>query len=178
MGIEMMVAIVAVGILAMVLYSHRQLKGKMLCTFRRANKTMVEKLVPAGKTEVIFDGGKYNVNSRRITLFLYKRGIHQFFPTYIPRLDFSFDSPDPLDPENFQNSWDTPESRLASGQAESFQAFAKGIDTQIGKKSRFPEWLFPAITIGAVLVIGYLVYQQGEHLSYLEQLIKIGQQGG
>lgn len=175
MDISMMITILAVGVLLLFWYQHQALKGKMLCTFRRANKTMLEKLVPSNKKTVIFDDGKYNINSKRITLFLYKRGIHQFFPTFIPRLDFSFDSADPIDPENFQNTWDTPESREASGQEEAFQSFAKGVSSQIGKKSRFPEWLFPMITIGAVLIIGYLVYQQGQHLSYLEQLIKLGQ---
>ena len=176
MNVSIMIAILAIGIVGMFWYSQNKLKGKIHCTFRRQNKTKIEKFVPQKSRYVIFDGGQYNVNTKRITLLLYNRGIHQFFPTYVPSLDFSWYSPNPLDPERFKSTWDTPETREASRQEDSFRAFAKGIMSQIGKKSRFPEWLFPAITIGAIMIIGYLVYQQSQHLSYLEQLIKLGMQ--
>lgn len=174
MDVSTLVIIFAVGIVGLFWYSQSKLKNRLLCTFRRANKTKVEKLIPIRSKYVIFDGGRYNVNPKRISLFWYNRGIHQFFPTWLPTLDFTFDDPNALNPEDFKVTWDTPEAREASGQEDAFRAFAKGVTAQLGKKSRFPEWLFPAITIGAIAMIGYLVYQQGQHLSYLEQLIKLG----
>ena len=174
MDVSTLIIIFAVGIIGMFWYSQSKLKNKLLCTFRRANKTKVEKLIPLKSRYVIFDGGRYNVNPKRISLFWYNRGMHQFFPTWLPTLDYNYQSQNPLDPGTFKDTWDTPEAREASGQEDAFKAFAKGISTQVGKKSRFPEWLFPMITIGAILVVGYLVYQQGQHLSYLEQLIQVG----
>tara|TARA_Y100000310_G_scaffold164294_1_gene164120 strand:+ start:3890 stop:4378 length:489 start_codon:yes stop_codon:yes gene_type:complete len=157
-------------------FSITKFRGKVLCTFRSANKTKQEKLILLKSKHVLFNGGWYNVNPKRVTTFWYNKGIHQFFPIPIPTLDFRFDSPEALDPETFQNTWDTPEAREMAGSEDDYRAFNKGIQAQLGKISRFPEWLFPAITIGAVLIIGYLVYTQGQHLSYLEQLIKLGQQ--
>lgn len=163
----------AVGIIGMFWYSQSKLKNKLLCTFRRANKTKVEKLVPLRSRYVVFDRGRYNVNPKRITLFWFNRGIHQFFPTWLPALDFRWDSPNALDPETFENTWDTPESREMAENEDDYKAFNKGIQSQLSKKGRFPDWLLPMIAIGISLVVGYLVYQQGEHLTYLEQLIKV-----
>lgn len=174
MDVQTLITIFLVLVIGIYWYSITKFKGKVLCTFRSANKTKQEKLVKLNSKYVIFAGGKYNVNPRRVTTFWYNKGIHQFFPIPIPTLDFRFDSPNPLDPETFENTWDTPESREAAAQEDNYRAFNKGLETQLGKKSRFPEWLFPAIMIGAILVVGYLVYQQGQHLSYLEQLIKVG----
>ncbi len=172
------------GILGLSWYAQTKIKGKIFCTFRRSNKTKIEKWVTQTDRYVYFDPGKgndkgqYIVDTKRITLLWWTRGIHQFFPSFVPSLDFSWHSQNPHDPETFNTSWDSPATRAVAMQEDAFKAFSKGIGTQMGKKSRFPEWLFPAITIGAILVIGYLVYQQGSHLSYLEQLIKLGMQGG
>ena len=150
----------SIGVVYLFWHSQQKLKNKILCTFRRANKTKVEKLIPLKSKFVIFDGGKYNVTPKRITLFWYNRGINQFFPQWVPSLDYRFDSSNPLDPDTFQNTWDSPEARQASQQESSFVAFAKGTQlAQGGKKSMFPEWLFPSIIIGLLLVIGYWVYQ-------------------
>ena len=176
MDATMLVAVFCIAIVGMLIYSLYQIQGKIWCTFRRPNKTKVEKWVPMKSRYVHFDKGRYNVNTKRITLLRWKRGIFQFFPIFVPSLDFSWDSSNPHDPETFQNTWDTPEAREAAGQEDNYKAFNKGLQVQAGSKSRFPEWLFPAITIGAVLIIGYLVYQQGQHLTYLEQLIKMGLQ--
>ena len=179
-----MVILVLVGIIGLFWHSQTKLKGKIFCTFRRSNKTKIEKWVSQKDKYVYFDPGKgndkgqYIVDTKRITLLWWNRGIFQFFPMFVPSLDFSWYSQNPHNPETFEVSWDNPTTRAVAGQEDAFKAFSKGIRAQVGKTSRFPEWLFPAVTIGAVLIIGYLVYQQGEHLSYLEQLIKLGLQGG
>lgn len=175
MNVQTLITIFLVLVIGVYWYSIVKFKGKVLCTFRSANKTKQEKLIPLKSKYVIFGGGKYNVNPRHVTTFWYNKGIHQFFPIPIPTLDFRFDSPNPLNPETFQNTWDTPEARESAAQEDNYRAFNKGLQSQLGRKSRFPEWLFPVITIGAIAVIGYLVYQQGQHLTYLEQLIKLGQ---
>jgi len=104
----------------------------------------------------------------------YDRGIHKFFPTLVPTLEFKHDTPNPLDPKTFQSTWHTPEARHAAWQEHQHVAFAKGTAAQVGKKSRFPEWFFPLLQIGVVLFVLFLVWQLGSRLDYLEQLIKVG----
>lgn len=178
MNVQTLICIFLIVIIGVYWQSIVKFKGKVLCTFRSANKTKQEKLLPLKSKYIIFDNGRYIVNPKRVTTLWYSKGIHQFFPIPIPTLDFRFDSPNALDPETFENTWDTPEAREAAGQEENYRAFNKGLQSQLGKKSHLPEWFFPAITVGAVLVIGFLVYRQGQHLSYLEQLIRISLQGG
>lgn len=153
-------------------YSQSKIKNKLLCTFRRANKTRVEMLVPIKSRYVFFDNGRYNINPKCITLFWYNRGVHQFFPTWMPSLDFNWNSPEPLDPSNFQQTWKTPEASASSQQEDSFKAFAKGIQSQAGvKKSAFPEWLFPVIILGVLAVLGFWIYQMGQHIGTIEQIV-------
>uniref|UniRef100_A0A6M3M769 Uncharacterized protein n=1 Tax=viral metagenome TaxID=1070528 RepID=A0A6M3M769_9ZZZZ len=158
-------------------YSINKFKGKILCTFRWRNKTKTEKLIPLKSKSVKFGKGDYIVDTKRITTFWYNKGIHQFFPIPVPTLDFRQGERNAIDPEDFTTTWDTPEAREMSSSEDDYKAFNKGIQAQLGKKSRLPEWFLPAITIGAILVIGYLVYNQGQHLTYLEQLIQMSMQG-
>ena len=177
MNVQTIISVFLVLIIVMYWYSINKFKGKILCTFRRANKTKVEKLIPLKSKYVKFGKEKYHVNPKYITTLWYNKGVHQFFPIPVPTLDFRFDSVNALNPETFENTWDSPEAREMAGSEDDYKAFNKGIQAQLGKKSRFPEWLLPAITIGAILVIGYLVYNQGQQLTYLEQLIQMSMQG-
>lgn len=169
MDIQTFIIVILAGLVFMFWYSHKKLEGKVLCRFRRANKTITERMVSLKHKTIIFDGGKYNVDPKRIVHYTYRKGINSIFPVQIPSLDYSWDSPDPHDPETYINTWDDPQTRLAAEQGESFRAFSKGVDAQTGKKSRFPEWLFPAITIGAIVIVGYLVYQMSGQIAFLMQ---------
>lgn len=180
MDLGTLIAIFCVGLLGMVWYSTAKLKNKIHCTFRRVNKTKIERFVPMGNKTVRFDktkecpAGLYNINTECITMLWYDRGINKLFPILIPSLDFSYYSSDPLNPKDFA-TWDTPEARQARRGEEAWAGFARGVAKQIGTKSRFPEWLFPAITVGAVLIVGYLVYQLSGQVAMLSQ--QVGQGG-
>ena len=176
MDYQLLLIVFLVGIMMVFFNSIAKFKGKIVCTFISPNKTKLEKLIKSSAKHVIFNGGRYDVDSRRITTLWYSKGIHSFFPIPVPSLDFRYNSRNALDPETGETTWDTAEAREAAGQEENYKAFNKGLQVQTGSKSRFPAWLFPVITIGAIAVIGYLVYQQSGHLSYLEQLIKMGLQ--
>lgn len=173
MNLGILVVLLAMLAMGMAYYSQASLRNKIFCTFRRPNKTKIEKFVSLRSKFVIFDGGKYIVNPKRVTLMWYNRGINAFFPTWVPSLDYRWDTDQPLDPETFEATWETPEARQSMGQEENIKALDRAVAAQTGKKqSRFQEYL-PWITLGALIVVVYLVYQMSQNIAVLEQLIKV-----
>lgn len=175
--------LIVVGfVLFMFYYSQQKFKNKMLCTFIRPNRQKIEQWVPLQNKYVVFDRGRYGIGNYRcdpdcITMMWYTRGLNKFFPILIPALEFKWDTPNPLNPKTFESTWYTPEARQAAWEEHQHIAFAKAAATQAGKKSRFPEWLFPAITIVLVLIVLIIVYNGmsglDERLFNLEQIMKI-----
>ena len=168
------VLLIFVGLVA---YSTIKLRNKVHCSFRRVNLTKVEKFVPMHSRYVIFDGAKYKINTDRVTLLWYNRGINQFFPQWVPSLDFSWYSDVPHDPRKFTNTWDTPEARNAASSEEDWKGFNKGMREQIGKKGGFFEQYKTIIIILAVVAVAYLFYSQGQaadaRMDMLEQMIRL-----
>jgi len=157
-------AIIIVLFILIIWYiSQTKFKNKMLCTFRRPNKQKIKKWVPLFNKTVVFDRGKYGIdrylcNPKAITLEWYTAGINKFFPVLIPTLDFRWDTPFPLDPETFEPTWLSPEAFEAAWQEHQHVAFAKSAASQTGKKSRFPEWLFPLVIVAAIAMLGFFMY--------------------
>lgn len=174
-----MMLILGMGMFIVVIISGQQkFKNKMLCTFHRPNKQKIERWVPLYTKYVVFDRGKYgigryNCNPKCIELQWYDRGINKFFPVLIPTLEFTWFCEEPYDPEKFEISHRSPEASHAARQEDNFMSFTKAAGKASGTKSRFPEWLFPAITIGAIVVIGYLVYSMSGQIAALENWIRI-----
>lgn len=143
--------------------SQTKLQNKMLCTFIRPNKEKIKKWVPLIDKHVVFDRGKYGVghyicDPRCIILEWYTSGINKLWPVLIPTLLFKWDTPNPLNPETFQSTWHTPEARNAAWEEHQHIAYARANIAASGLKHRFPEWLFPLITIALVLIVAYIVY--------------------
>jgi len=176
MGVQIYVLIIVIAFFIMFWYSIYSWKGKVLCLFRRPNRTVVEKRVPLNSKFVIFDGGKYQVNPKRIDLMWYTRGIiHQFFPMFVPFLEYKWDTDQALDPTTFTNTWDTPEARASTREEDKFKALSKGFQAQAGKKETGLIRFLPWIAVGVSLIVGYMVYQLSQHVALLEQLIKVQQ---
>ena len=156
----------------MLVANHQKLKNKMLCTFRRSNKTKVERWVPLSTKYVVFENGQYNCDPTAITLQWYDRGINKLLPTLVPTLDFAWWTADPINPETFAPTHLSPQAAKLARQDDNFQSFRRAVDKG-GSKSRFPEWLFPAITIGGLAVLGYLVYSIMGQLDTINNLIRL-----
>lgn len=176
------IIIILLFLLAIIYFSQQKFKNKMLCMFIRPNRQRIEKWVPLYTKYVVFDRGKYgighyNADPECITMMWYTRGINKFFPALVPTLEFKWDTPNPIDPKTFESTWHTPEARQAAWEEHQHIAFARAAAAQAGRKSRFPEWLFPLITIGLVVIVLFIVWQGmaglDERLFNLEQLIKI-----
>lgn len=162
--------------------SQQKFKDKILCTFIRPNRQKIEKWVPLQEKHVVFDRGRYGVEQYRvdpecITMMWFTRGFNKFFPVLIPTLDFKWDTENPLDPKTFTNTWRTPEALHAAWQSHQHVSFAKGTAAAVGKKGRFPEWFFPLATVGAVLIVLFVVWQGmgglDQRMFALEQQIKL-----
>ena len=166
-------------IVFMMVYSQQKFKTKLLCAFIRANRQRVEQWVPLHSTYVEFKTKygmeHYEIDPSCIQLMWYDRGFNKINPVLVPYVEFKWDTPRPLDPKTFKSTWLTPKTRAAAWSEQSHIAFAKGTSEQVGKKSRFPEWFFPAIILGVVLMVAFLVYQLGARMDYLEHLIQVGQ---
>lgn len=165
------------GLVFMLFYSQKKFKDKMLCYFIRPNKQRIEKWVPMYARYVRFDKGKYGIERYRIdpdciTMQWYDRGINKLFPTFIPTLEFRWDSQDPMDPKKFEPITRGPEVAEALASGEDYKAFAKATEKQMGNKGRFPEWFFPIIIIGVVLIMLFLIWQMRGQISGLEQIIR------
>lgn len=174
MNIQTFVLVIVVVFFGLFWYSQHSWKNKVLCLFRKPNRTVIEKKVPLNSRYVIFDGGKYQVNPKRIDLMWYTRGIvHSFFPMFVPFLEFKHDTPQALDPTDFKHTWDTPEARGSTREEERFKALSRGFQAQAGKKQSSLERLLPWAAIGVTLIIGFMVYQLMQHVALLEQLIKV-----
>lgn len=158
-------------------YSTVRLRNKIHCSFRRVNLTKIERFVPMHSRYVVFDGGKYKIDTERVTLLWYNRGLHQFFPQWVPSLDFSWYSDVPHNPRKFANTWDTPEARNAASSEEDWKGFNKGMQAQAGKKVGIFGQYQTIILIILFAVVGFLLYTQiqamGGRMDMLEQAIKV-----
>lgn len=157
---------------AMIFYSTARLRNKIYCTFRRINKTKIDKFVPMISRYVIFDGGRYKIDKKRIILLWYNRGINQFFPQWVPSLDYGHYSDVPHDPDKFEDTWDTPEARNAASSEEDWKGFNKGMAQQVGKKSGVFMRYLPFILIAVGVIVAFLIYSQTQRLDLLEQMIR------
>lgn len=174
MSPQTLVVILLLFGVGMVWYSTAKLRDKIYCSFRRIDKTKIEKFVPKNARYVIFDGGKYKIDTKRITLLWWNRGFNHFFPQRVPSLDFSWYSEVPHDPDQFEDTWDTPESRNAASSEEDWKGFNKGMSQQVGKKTGMLTQYMPMIALILVLVVGAVLYMQMQgmtaRMDMLEQM--------
>ncbi len=151
--------------------SARGLKDKIWCTFRRRDRTKLEKWAKQNQGDVVFAGGKYHIDPSRTTLMLWTKGIHFFLPIWIRSLDFRHDSPNALNPDTFDNSF-TPEDRVDLDTRDEIKAFNQGNTQNTAKQKKgLLENLFPILVIVGFIIVGYMLYIQGKRMD----MIGIGQ---
>lgn len=178
----MIMALIAMGLLLVgFVWSQNSVKDKLLVTFHRQNLTKVEKWVPVKSRHVYFgkaEGGHpkfkgmYEVNPKHIELMWYTRGIlFKLFPRHVPAIEFRWNSPMSINPRTSLNTWHTPETRAAAWEEHQQIAFARGTAQQVGKKERFPNWFIPAICLGVVMIVLYLVWMQGAKIGAIESYL-------
>lgn len=167
MSPQTLIVIMAISILVLAWYANTSKRNKILCTFRRVNKTKIVKFVKMKAQYVIFDGGKYDIVPSRITFQWYTAGIvHMLFPQWVATLDYAYDSSSPLDPNTLSYNWETPRVRQAINAAELVESYFKTStpSSSVKKQGIFMQYL-PFIAIGLVVLVGFWMYNNMQSLS-------------
>lgn len=169
MNVQTFVILIVILLAGLNIYSQYAWRGKLLCLFRRPNRTVIEKKISVSSKYVVFDGGIYHVNTKYIDLMWFTRGIHQLFPMFVPFLEYRWNTEQPLDPTTFKDTWLTPEARMALNQEDNIKALNRAAAAQSGKKESSFQRLLPWITIGIIVIIAYLVYQMNNDMGLMQQ---------
>ena len=148
-------------------YANSSKRNKILCRFRRVNKTIVGRWVKMTSRYIVADGRKYDIVPRRISLYWYTAGIvHMLFPQWVSSMDFSWFSRWPHDPDTMTVTMDDPAIRDAFNKAEWVESYFKGAkpSTSTRKQDMLSKYL-PWIAVAAVVLVGFWLYQNMAHLS-------------
>lgn len=158
------IIIVLLFTLFIFVYSQMKFKNKMYCTFHRANKTIIKAFVPMTARNVKFssakgENGLYSIVPSCIEHLWYSGGVNKIFPRLIPHLEYYWYCPYPVDPSTGQVSWLTPEARAAAWDEHQHIAYAKASVAMSGTKKKAFDVLIPLVTIGLIVIVGYLTYE-------------------
>jgi hypothetical protein len=177
-------AIVFAFTLVVFWYSQRKFQNKLYCTFHGADKVIVHAFVPKDARNVKFswkkgENGLYAIIPSCIEHLKYTGGVNKLFPAIIPHLEFYWYCPYPVDPNTGQPSWLTPEARSAAWDEHQHIAYARASVAMSGTKKKLLDVLIPLITVGLIVIVGYLVYQNSQAIQHLEQsILALMQQNG
>jgi len=178
MSPQTLIVVMAIIILFLAWYANTSKRNKILCRFRRVNKTMIAKFVRMHSRYVIFDGGKYDIVPSRIVFQWYTAGIvHMLFPQWVATLDYAYDSSAPLNPNTLTYNWETPRVRQAINASELVESYFKtSTPSPTGKKQSVIMQYLPFIAILLIVIVGVWMYSNQQalsnHMSILENAFK------
>ena len=172
-----LLGVMAIMLCGMAWYANYSKRDKIYCTFRRINKTKIEKFVKMTSEYVIFDKWKYDIVPSSITFIWWDKGlIHQIFPQWVASLDYSYHSRFPHNPNKMRQSWETPEVRKAINKREWVLSYAKGFTPPTRKAESGLNKYIPWIAVIMVLLVaGYVMMNmQGlaVQINMLEENVK------
>lgn len=162
-----------VAVVFMAWYANTSKRNKILCTFRRVNKTKIKKWVKMQSRYIIFDGGKYDIIPSRITFEWYTAGIvHMLFPQWVATLDYSYNSRFPHDPNDMKITAETPAVRKALNKEEWVESYYKGAkpSTQKTKQGVIMQYL-PWVAIFLVVLLFVYFNNQMTHLGAILDVV-------
>lgn len=146
-------------LLAMAWYANTSKRDKILCTFRRINKTKVSKFVRMSSRYIIFDKKRYDIVPSCCTQLWYTVGlIHIIFPQWVQTLDFTYESRWPLDPNTLKPMVISAEVRKAMNKEEWAVSWAKHSTPNAGKKQSMLREYLPWVAILLVVLVGFWMY--------------------
>lgn len=148
-------------------YANTSKRNKILCTFRRVNKTKIKKWVKMSGRYVIFDKGKYDVIPSRITFEWYSAGlVHWLFPQWVATLDYSYNSRFPHDPNNMAINAETPATRKALNKEEWVESYYKGAKPSQDKRQGMLQQYLPYVAILLVVAVAFIGYNWITKINY------------
>lgn len=166
MGLSTFVMLTAALIGFMAWYANASKRDKILCTFRRVNKTQIRKFVKMTSRYVLFDKHRYDIVPSCCTQLWYQSGmIHMIFPQWVQTLDFTHESRLPLDPNTLKPVIISPEVRAAMNKEEWVKSYAKGFQPPNSKKQSMLQGYLPWVAIILVVLVGFWLYNNMSGLS-------------
>lgn len=120
-------------------------------------------------THVEYNRGKYGkewyrINWNYVTHEKYTGGVNRLFPVWIPTFEYYWNNPNPVNPDTGQPSWHIPEVEAAGYQGHGYTAFARAAMQQGGGKRDKMQWLVTIAILGAVVILGALIFTQGQQM--------------
>ena len=135
------------------------LRTKILCTYRRTDRTKVEKWTTPNQSRIEFEGGWYQVEpSRTVIQWKFLLG---FFPVPVRALDFRHGSSRALHPETFDTSL-SPEERKQLDRTDNLmglQTASQQATKGSQKRGGMLEQYLPYIMLAGFVIIGYFIFQ-------------------
>jgi hypothetical protein len=155
----MLLTIIIVMLFLAAAYSTNSKRNKIYCFYRGRDKTIQARWVNLNDSYVLFPPNKkFRVDTKRMTSFWYKGGIHFLFPTKVNSLEYCWNSIYPVDPDDYRNTWLTPEAHKQMNVEEWVRSYGKGFAPQTGKKQGAIMQYLPLIAIILVIILGVYVY--------------------
>lgn len=167
MGIETLFTIMLLLLVLIAWYANTSKRNKILCRFRRVNKTLIAKWVKMSGRYVIFDGGKYDIRPSRIVFQWYNSGlVHMLFPQYVATLDYSWNSRFPHDPNDLKINSETPATRKALNKEEWVESYYKGAKPSQEKRQTMFQQYLPYIAIILIVAVAFVGYNWISGVNY------------
>ncbi len=165
MDLSLLVLVLVVLLFVMAWRSTNSKRNQILCLYTGRDKTDEEKWINVDKGFVVFRGRRFDIITRRITSFWLTRGIHVIFPTKVNCLKYSWYSRFPHDPDDYTNTWETPETREAIDTSELVSSYFKTSTPNATRKQSLIQQYLPFASIVLVILVGFYLYMNMQILS-------------
>ena len=145
-------------------YSTRKLRRRIKCRYTSQSKQTYNKVVLASSSWVIFEGKKFYIIPNCVKHHWVDEGIGWLFPTFMPEMDFVWNSKYPVDPNTALPVVLSPEVENTIDEENSFRSYAGGQKQMLatqgsGKLSGFSKYIPWIALIGVALVAVYFYTQ-------------------
>jgi len=169
-------------------FSARKNRNKIRCRYTSRSKQTFTKVVDAKASSVFFDGMKFYIVPSCVKHHWMEDGIQWLFPTFMPEMDFVWNSEFPVDPNTGEPVVLSPNVAGIYKEEESYRNYAGGQQTEMtkgggtAKLSGISKYL-PWIAIIAVALVAVYFYNQNAstqaalkvvELNLQKILVKIG----
>lgn len=176
MSQEQILIFLLLGTIIVAWYATNRLRNKTLCRVRRKNNTLIEGFVTTKADVVIVDGREFEILPDRVVWQWFTRGVHQFFPMFVPTLDYSWWSRFPHDPKTFEAKVVSPRVVKMIDNERRYGSFAKGVGAQVGKKQTGLGQLLPYMALLLIGIVAFWFNSQmatmSQHIAVLENTLK------
>jgi hypothetical protein len=170
-------------VFVLAMYTTRKLRKQIRCRYTSRSKQTYEKFISAQASCVIFEGKKFYIIPKCVKHHWFEKGLSQLFPTFMPEMDFIWNSEYPVDPDTGEPVMISPEVEATIDQEAAFREYAGSQRNALlgtkGKLGGFTQWL-PWIALAAVVILFIYVYPKMQDIGIIKKtlsdiLMKIGQ---